>query len=615
MTGRVWKIAASMGAATFAVVGLSGAVRAQSAPPSVYSIGVDNMAPVGHNWEYTNFFPDTGIDVHNGDVLHFKWGLGISLDAFHTATLLPAGETPQQAWLANPLVIAAPGGPSGTRVQNPAVFNPTNPAPGSGAGSCGDVTKPCAFTGTSLLSSGATGGGSDFYVKLDLPSGGTGTYEIVDLVHPGMQATIAVVADSAPTSAQSVLDAAAATQLTRDTSEALAAEAAARPTSTTKPDGTHLITAYAGVTTPDVQIDEMLPAHLSVHPGDQVKWVVATYIHTVTFPDGAGAAQVNPFPGANGFNPAAYGPTAIRGGGYRMTASDGGVFDFGHSAFYGSAASYHPTSPIVGIASTGDGNGYWQAAADGSVYSFGDATAFGSAAGKLSAPIAAIVSGRGGQGYALVGSDGHLYYFGNAANLGLPTTVAPHVAARIVAGTVDPNANGPAAWAVGADGGVFSIGAAPFLGSAANLHLASPIVGIATTGDGGGYWLVAADGGVFSYGDATFFGSLGATKLNAPITGIVPTTDGGGYYLVAADGGVFTFGDAVFAGSAGGLKLAAPMTGIQVVPGTTATSGVLSQPAFLPGLASSYTFTFPEKGKFSYQCEIHDQMIGMVTVS
>jgi L,D-peptidoglycan transpeptidase YkuD (ErfK/YbiS/YcfS/YnhG family) len=39
------------------------------------------------------------------------------------------------------------------------------------------------------------------------------------------------------------------------------------------------------------------------------------------------------------------------------------------------------------------------------------------------------------------------------------------------------------------------------------LSLRQPIVGVATTPNGGGYWLVAADGGIFSYGDATFHGS------------------------------------------------------------------------------------------------------------
>src|SRR5664279_1713821 len=59
-------------------------------------------------------------------------------------------------------------------------------------------------------------------------------------------------------------------------------------------------------------------------------------------------------------------------------------------------------------------------------------------------------------------------------------------------------------WLVGSDGGVFSFGSAPFFGSAANLHLQSPVVGIAPTPGRDGYWLVASDGGVFSFGAVSY---------------------------------------------------------------------------------------------------------------
>jgi hypothetical protein len=62
----------------------------------------------------------------------------------------------------------------------------------------------------------------------------------------------------------------------------------------------------------------------------------------------------------------------------------------------------------------------------------------------------------------------------------------------------------------------------------------------------GAYWLVGADGGIFSYGGAPFFGSLGNLRLNRPIVDAVATADGQGYWLLAADGGVFCFGDATF---------------------------------------------------------------------
>lgn len=129
---------------------------------------------------------------------------------------------------------------------------------------------------------------------------------------------------------------------------------------------------------------------------------------------------------------------------------------------------------------------------------------------------------------------------------------------------VDPANNGY--WVVAADGGLFSYGGAPYLGSTGNININSPIVGIAGTPDGGGYWMVAADGGVFTFGDAPFYGSMGAVKLNSPVVGMAATPDGHGYWLAAADGGIFTFGDAPFYGSMGAVKLNAPIVGMAASP-------------------------------------------------
>ena len=152
-----------------------------------------------------------------------------------------------------------------------------------------------------------------------------------------------------------------------------------------------------------------------------------------------------------------------------------------------------------------------------------------------------------------------------------------------------------AQWLVDSNGGVFSIGGAPFYGSASGQSLASPVVGIAPTPGGGGYWedgvatgasspsathafygsmggrpLIRAHrrhgdhprrqgllgGGVataasISFGDAGFYGSTGSLHLNAPIVGMESTSDGKGYWLVAGDGGIFNYGDAGFFGSTG----------------------------------------------------------------
>jgi hypothetical protein len=122
-------------------------------------------------------------------------------------------------------------------------------------------------------------------------------------------------------------------------------------------------------------------------------------------------------------------------------------------------------------------------------------------------------------------------------------------------------------WLAASNGGVFTFGGAQFYGSAGNLVLNKPIVGMAATPGGGGYWLVASDGGVFSFGDAQFYGSTGNLVLNKPIVGMAATPNGGGYWLVASDGGVFTFGDARFYGSLGASPPPSPVVAIAPAPG------------------------------------------------
>ncbi len=117
-------------------------------------------------------------------------------------------------------------------------------------------------------------------------------------------------------------------------------------------------------------------------------------------------------------------------------------------------------------------------------------------------------------------------------------------------------------WLLGADGGVFSFGDAPFHGSTGDRVLNRPAVAMAARPDGSGYWFAASDGGIFAFGDARFFGSMGGVALNQPIVGMAATPSGAGYWLVARDGGIFAFGDARFFGSTGGRTLNQPIAGM-----------------------------------------------------
>jgi hypothetical protein len=129
-------------------------------------------------------------------------------------------------------------------------------------------------------------------------------------------------------------------------------------------------------------------------------------------------------------------------------------------------------------------------------------------------------------------------------------------------------------WLVAKDGGVFSFGDARFHGSAANLHLAAPVSGIARDATGNGYWLVATDGGVFTEGDARFHGSAaGLVSALKNVTTIAAMPDGTGYRLLATNkpsggaGGVDALGDSVMVDAA--PALAALIPGIHVDAGVS----------------------------------------------
>ena len=264
-------------------------------------------------------------------------------------------------------------------------------------------------------------------------------------------------------------------------------------------------------------------------------------------------------------------PPAVRGSGYWLGASDGGIFAFGDATFDGSMGGQPLNAPIVGLAATPDANGaasggYWEVASDGGIFAFGDATFDGSMGGQpLNAPIVGLAATPDGHGYWEVASDGGIFAFGDATFDG--SMGGQHLNTLIVGLAATPDGHGY--WEVASDGGIFAFGDATFDGSMGGQHLNAPIVGLAaTSGAGsngvaaGGYLEVASDGGIFAFGNAAFDGSMGGQSLNKPIVGLAAAPDGHGYWEVASDGGIFAFGDATFDGSTGGVALVRPVIGL-----------------------------------------------------
>ena len=243
------------------------------------------------------------------------------------------------------------------------------------------------------------------------------------------------------------------------------------------------------------------------------------------------------------------------GAGYRLVASDGGVFSF-CEPFYGSMGGQPLNAPVVGAAAAPGDAGYWEVGSDGGIFTFGNAAFYGSTGSlHLNQPVVGMAATPDGGGYWLVASDGGIFNYGDAGFYGSTGSLALNKPVVGMAATPD----GRGYWLVASDGGIFTYGDAAFYGSTGSIHLNKPVVGMARDASGRDYWLVASDGGIFNYGDAGFEGSAGSLRLNRPVVGMAPSASGHGYWLVASDGGIFTYGDAIFHGSTGGLALVAPI--------------------------------------------------------
>jgi len=106
---------------------------------------------------------------------------------------------------------------------------------------------------------------------------------------------------------------------------------------------------------------------------------------------------------------------APTGQGYCEVASDGGIFTFGQSHFYGSMGGQHLNKPVVGMAATATGAGYWEVTSDGGIFTFGNAVFAGSMGGKTTGgAVVGVAADHAAEGYWEVATKGEAYSLGAA---------------------------------------------------------------------------------------------------------------------------------------------------------------------------------------------------------
>ena len=272
-------VAVAMGAASLAVP--AGAVS-QS-----YKVHVDGAPPTGEPWAFLRFFPSTPLRVHQGDVVDFAFS---ATDTPHTATLTPDADP--EAWrttnqgASGQYGVEVPdsqfGGDDNSVVLNPLVGAPSDPT-------CGTSTNPCSFDASKVVSSGVQfpnpSQQPSFFVTVSAP---VGSYSFLCLLHPGMEVSLNVAADSTSVPTPQQVSASAAKQLKHATKvDGAAADAIAQTITIRHPAGGTIVKLNAGGFSNNVSANEYPDNPVVVSVGDTIKFAGMPEIHTVTFPRSA----------------------------------------------------------------------------------------------------------------------------------------------------------------------------------------------------------------------------------------------------------------------------------------------------------------------------------------
>jgi peptidoglycan/xylan/chitin deacetylase (PgdA/CDA1 family) len=232
---------------------------------------------------------------------------------------------------------------------------------------------------------------------------------------------------------------------------------------------------------------------------------------------------------------------ALRGLGYHMLISGGGVHSFGAPG-YGSS---NLAAGITGVALVADRatGGYWMLKSDGGVDPF-NATWYGSLRGKMPAgtKVTAIAASNG-NGYWILTSNGGVHTFGSPGR--------GDVAAKLPLGVkgvglaADPATGGY--WMLKSDGGVDHYDA-PWYGSMRGKLPAGVTVTAIAAGNGKGYWILTSDGGVHAFGAPGYRSTAAGLPAGVRAVGLAADAASGGYWVLRSDGSVGNY-DAPWYGS------------------------------------------------------------------
>jgi plastocyanin len=293
MRARRLAVVAALLAGAALWAGLLGAAPA-SATGSVYTVVADGQPTPGESWAFERFFPHA-IKVHQGDIITIAWN---GTDFPHTASFVntadPTAWRQQQQAPGATYAVAVPDTAVGGDDPDETVLNPTVLFPSPFG--CGTAAAPCAFDGTSVVSSGLLFSNPSaqptFSVRVTAP---VGHYSLLCLIHGGMEISVDVVSadrsipSPAQVAAQAAREAARANGI-----DAPKADAQAQQVQTATIAGGHTRWSIsAGGFYKQVSANEYPDAGLTLRVGDQLQVNGLEEIHTATFP--LSAASTVPF--------------------------------------------------------------------------------------------------------------------------------------------------------------------------------------------------------------------------------------------------------------------------------------------------------------------------------